>query len=38
MIFDQIFVKLADNEDRHESSNELEFGPNHSVNFGVISP
>ena len=26
-VFDQIFVKLAGNEDRHKISNELEFRP-----------
>ena len=30
------FVKLADNADRHKSSNEFEFGPNRIIHFGII--
>ena len=36
--FDWIFVKLADYEDRHKSSNEFEFGPDWIIHFGVIRP
>ena len=36
--FDWIFVELAGNEDRHKSSNELEFGPDRIIHFGVIRP
>ena len=36
--FDLIFVKLAGNEDRHESSNKFEFGPDRIIHFGVICP
>ena len=38
LTFDQIFVKLAGKEDRYKSSNELEFGPDRNIHFGVIRP
>ena len=34
--FDQIFVKLAGNKDRFESSNEFKYGSDQISNFGVI--
>ena len=36
--FDWIFVKLAGNEDRHNSSNKFEFGSDRFIHFGVICP
>ena len=36
--FEWIFDKLAGNEDRHKSSNSLEFGPDQMIHFGVIRP
>ena len=38
LTFDQVFVKLVGKEDRHKSSNELEFGPDQIIHFGVIRP
>ena len=34
-IFDQVFVKLAGNQERHKISNELEFRPDRISHFGV---
>ena len=36
--FENIFVKLAGNEDRHKRSNKFEFGPERIIIFGVICP
>ena len=37
-MFDQIFVKLAGNQDSHKISNELEFWPDWTIHFGVTCP
>ena len=37
-IFDRINIKVADNQDRHKSSVEFEFGPNQTTHFGVTCP
>ena len=37
-IFYQIFVKLADNQHRHKTSNEFEFRPDRISLFGVTHP
>ena len=37
-IFDQIFVKLAGNQDRHKISDEFEFRPDRISHFGVTCP
>ena len=37
-IFDQIIMKVADNQDRHKSSVEFDFGPNQTTHFGVTCP
>ena len=36
--FDWIIIKVADNQDRHKSSNEFDFGPDQTTNFGVTCP
>ena len=38
MPFNQIFVKLAGNEDRHKISDEFKFGPGWTFQCGVIHP
>ena len=38
IIFDQIIIKVAGNQDRHKSSVEFDFGPNQNVHFGVTCP
>ena len=37
-IIDQIFFKLAGNQDRHKISNVFKFWPDQSSHFGVICP
>ena len=37
-IFDQVIIKVAGNQDRHKSSVEFNFGPNHITHFGVTCP
>ena len=34
-IFDRIDIKVAGNQDRHKSSEEFDFGPDQTTNFGV---
>ena len=38
IIFDQIIIKVAGNQDRHKSSVEFDFGPNQTTHFGVTCP
>ena len=38
LIFDQIIIKVADNQDRHKSSDEFDFGPNQTTHFGITCP
>ena len=37
-IFNRIIIKVADNQDRHKSSVEFDFGPNQTTHFGVTRP
>ena len=37
-IFDRIIIKVAGNQDRHKSSVEFDFWPNHTTHFGVTCP
>ena len=37
-IFDRIIIKVAGNQDRHESSVKFDFGPNQATQFGVTCP
>ena len=37
-IFDWIIIKVAGNQDRHKSSDEFDFGPDQTTNFGVTCP
>ena len=37
-IFDQIVLKVAGNQDRHKTSDEFDFGPDQTTNFGVTCP
>ena len=37
-IFDRIIIKVADNQDRHKSSDEFDFGLNQTTHFGVTCP
>ena len=37
-IFDLIIIKVAGNKDRHKSSDEYNFGPEKTNNFGVTCP
>ena len=34
-MFDPIFIKFADNKDSHKISDELDFGPDRTIHFGV---
>ena len=36
--FDQIFIKLAGNQDRYKISVKFEFGPFGNIRIGVTSP
>ena len=38
LIFDQIIIKVAGNQDRNKSSDEYDFGPNQTTPFGVTCP
>ena len=33
--FDRIIIKVAGNQDRHKSSNVLDFGPDQTTHLGV---
>ena len=37
-IFYRIIIKVAGNQDRHESSVKFDFGPNQATHFGVTCP
>ena len=37
-IFYRIIIKVADNQDRHKSSDEFDFGPEQTTHFGVTCP
>ena len=37
-IFDRIIIKFAGNQDRHQSSDEFDFGSDQTTNFGVTCP
>ena len=37
-IFYQIIIKVADNQGRHKSSDEFDFGPDQTTHFGVTCP
>ena len=37
-IFDIIIIKVAGNQDRHKSLDEIDFGPDHSTHFGITCP
>ena len=37
-IFDRIIIKVACNQDRHKSSDEFDFGPDQTTQFGVTCP
>ena len=37
-IFDWIIIKVAGNQGRHESSDEFDFRPDQTTNFGVTCP
>ena len=37
-IFDRIIIKVAGNQDRHKSSQEFDFGPDQTTQFGVTRP
>ena len=37
-IFDRIIIKVAGNQDRHESLVKFDFGPNQATQFGVTCP
>ena len=36
--FNRIFISLADNLDRHTISNDFEFRPDRTIDFGVTCP
>ena len=38
LLVDQVIIKVAGNWDRHKSSVEFSFGPNHITHFGVTCP
>ena len=37
-IFDRIIIKVAGNQDKHNSSDEFDFGPDQNTHFGVTCP
>ena len=37
-IFDRIIIKVAGNQDRHKCSQEFDFGPDQTTQFGVTRP
>ena len=37
-IFDRFIIKVADNQDRHKSSDEFDFRPNQTTHFGGTCP
>ena len=37
-IFDRIIIKVAGNQDRHQSLDEFDLGPDQTTNFGVTCP
>ena len=37
-IFDRIIIKVVGNQDRHKSSEEVDFGPDQITHFGVPCP
>ena len=37
-IFDRIIIKVAGNQERHESSDEFDFKPDQTTHFGVTCP
>ena len=37
-IFDRIIIKVAGNQDKHNSSDEFNFGPDQTTHFGVTCP
>ena len=37
-IFDRFIIKVAGNQDRHKSSDEFDFGPDQTTQFGVTCP
>ena len=37
-VFNQIFIKLADKEDRHKISDKLDFGPVSTIGMRVTFP
>ena len=37
-IFDWIIIKVAGNQNRHKSSDDFDFGPDQTTNFGVTCP
>ena len=38
LLVDQIIIKVADNQDRHKSSDEFDFGSDQTTHFGVTCP
>ena len=38
LIFHRIIIKVADNQDRHKSSDEFDFGSGQTTHFGVTCP
>ena len=37
-IFDWIIIRVTGNQDRHKSSDEIDFGPDQTTHFGVTCP
>ena len=37
-IFERIIIEVADNQDRHKSLDEFDFGPHQTTNFGITCP
>ena len=37
-IFDRIIIKFAGNQDKYNSSDEFDFGPDQTSHFGVTYP
>ena len=37
-IFNRILITVAGNQDRHKSTDEFDFGPDQTTNFGVTCP
>ena len=38
LVFDHVIIKVAGNQDRHQSSDVFDFGPDQTTHFVVTCP